>query len=79
MTKTEIWSPITSYPDNLPLPGSGLMRADGAWSGHYELPPALWVTAHTTQFAQPGWKYLDSACQLLPGGGEPGRTTSPEW
>ena len=69
MTKTEIWSPITCYADNLPLPGSGLMRADAPWSGHYELPPALWVTAHTTQFAQPGWKYLDSACLLLPDAG----------
>jgi galactosylceramidase len=69
MTKTEIWSPITSYYDNLPLPGSGLMRANTPWSGHYDLEPALWVTAHTTQFAQPGWKYLDSACLLLPGGG----------
>ncbi len=28
------------------------------------LPPAL-----TTQFAQPGWKYLGDACGLLPGGG----------
>jgi len=69
MTKTEVWSPITSYYDNLPLPGSGLMRANTPWSGHYDLQPALWVTAHTTQFAQPGWKYLDSACTLLAGGG----------
>jgi len=69
MTKTEIWSPITSYYDNLPLPGSGLMRANTPWSGHYELQPALWVTAHTTQFARPGWRYLDSACLLLPGTG----------
>ena len=69
MTRTEIWSPITSYYDNLPLPGSGLMRANTPWSGHYELQPALWVTAHTTQFARPGWKYLDSGCLLLPGAG----------
>ena len=69
MVKTEIWSPITCYYDNLPLPGSGLMCASSPWSGHYELPPALWVTAHTTQFVQPGWQYLDSACLLLPGVG----------
>jgi len=69
MTKTEIWSPITCYYDNMPLPGSGLMRANTPWSGHYELQPALWVTAHTTQFAQPGWRYLNSGCLLLPGGG----------
>lgn len=69
MTKTEIWSPITCYYDNLPLPGSGLMRANTPWSGHYDLQPAVWVTAHTTQFAKPGWKYRDSACLALPGGG----------
>ena len=69
MTRTEIWSPITCYYDTLPLPGSGLMRANTPWSGHYDLQPALWVTAHTTQFARPGWKYLDSACLLLPGVG----------
>jgi len=69
ITKTEIWSPVTSYYDNLPVPGSGLMRANTPWSGHYDVQPAIWVTAHTTQFAQPGWTYLDTACLLLPGGG----------
>ncbi|MGC8643242.1 MAG: hypothetical protein ACP5XB_25555 [Isosphaeraceae bacterium] len=77
MTKTEIWSPVTSYYDNLPLPGSGLMRANTPWSGHYELQPALWVTAHTTQFAGPGWKYLASACLLLPGTGSSVALQSP--
>jgi len=69
MTKTIIWSPVTSYYDNLPLPGSGVMRANSPWSGHYTAQPALWATAHTTQFAHPGWKYLDGACTLLPDGG----------
>jgi hypothetical protein len=70
MTKTIIWSPVTAYFDNLPLPGSGVMRANSPWSGHYEVQPALWATAHTTQFAQPGWKYLEGgACGALPDGG----------
>ena len=70
MTKTIIWSPITAYYDILPLPGSGLMRANQPWSGHYEVQPAVWITAHTTQFIEPGWKYLGgSACGLLPAGG----------
>lgn len=68
--KTIIWSLITSYWDNLPLAGSGVMRADEPWSGFYEVQPALWATAHTTQFTQPGWVYLDgNACGDLPGGG----------
>ncbi len=69
MTKTIIWSPVTSYYDNLPLPGSGLMKANAPWCGSFEVQPAIWATAHTTQFATPGWTYLDSGCGLLPGGG----------
>ena len=67
-TKTEIWSPVTAYYDTLPLPGSGVLRANEPWSGHYEVQPAVWAVAHTTQFARPGWHYLDSACVRLPGG-----------
>ena len=69
MTKTEIWSPITSYYDNLPAPNSGLMYANTPWSGNYDVQSTIWVTAHTTQFAKPGWRYIDSACGYLPGGG----------
>ncbi len=69
ITATEIWSPVTSYYDNLAAPGSGLMRANTPWSGHYEVLPMIWVTAHTTQFAQPGWQYIDSACGFLASGG----------
>jgi len=65
-TKTETWSPITSYYDNLAAPHSGLMYANTPWSGHYDVQSAIWVTAHTTQFAQPGWQYIDSACGHLP-------------
>jgi len=60
-TSTEIWSPITSYYDNLAAPNSGLMYANTPWSGHYDVQGAIWATAHTTQFAQPGWQYLDSS------------------
>lgn len=67
-TNTITWSLVTSYYDNLSLPGSGLMRASTPWSGHFEVQPALWAAAHTTQFAEPGWRYIDSGCGLISGG-----------
>jgi len=66
LTATEIWSPITSYYDILAAPNSGLMYANTPWSGHYDVQGTIWATAHTTQFAQPGWQYLDSASGYLP-------------
>ena len=65
-TKTEIWSPVTSYYDILAAPNSGLMYANTPWSGYYNVQGTIWATAHTTQFAQPGWQYLDAASGLLP-------------
>ncbi len=64
-TATEIWSPITSYYDILAAPNSGLMYANTPWSGHYDVQGAIWATAHTTQFAQPGWRYLARSCGQL--------------
>ncbi len=66
LTKTEIWSPITSYYDILAAPNSGLMYANTPWSGYYRVQGAIWATAHTTQFAEPGWQYLDSGCGYMP-------------
>lgn len=65
MTKNITWSLITSYFNNLSLPNSGLMTANTPWSGYYDVEPALWAVAHTTQFAEPGWKYIDSGCGYL--------------
>jgi O-glycosyl hydrolase len=66
LTATEIWSPVTSYYDNLAAPNSGLMYANTPWSGHYDVQGTIWATAHTNQFAQPGWQYLDSGSGKLP-------------
>ncbi len=65
-TTTEIWSPVTSYYDILAAPNSGLMYANTPWSGNYRVQGAIWATAHTTQFAQPGWRYLDASSGYLP-------------
>ena len=69
ITSTNIWNLATAYYDILDYTNAGLLRAKTPWSGHYELTAPLWVVAHTTQFAQPGWRYIDSASAMLPGGG----------
>lgn len=62
LTKTEAWAPVDAINPGIMWEGTGLMQASQPWSGHYEVWPAVWTTAHTTQFAEPGWRYLDSAC-----------------
>lgn len=79
MTKTIVWSPIASYYPIMPIAGCGLMSAGEPWSGHYEVKPAIWMTAHTTQFIQPGWHYLGGdACRMLAGGGSVVAAVSPD-
>lgn len=65
MTAFINWSTIWSVLPGLPFSGCGLMLADQPWSGAYDVGLSIWVTAHTTQFAQPGWQYLDRACGYL--------------
>ena len=62
ITKVNVWCPIASILPGLKWVNTGLMQANESWSGHYQVWPAIWTTAHTTQFAQPGWRYLDGAC-----------------
>jgi hypothetical protein len=69
ITMTEIWSLVSSFYDVLPLAGSGLMYANTPWSGFFDVQPAIWAAAHTTQFAQPGWQYLDNSSGYLNNGG----------
>ena len=61
VTATVFWPIVSAMYDNLPYDDIGLIKCNQPWSGHYTITPSLWVMAHTTQFTQPGWKYLDSA------------------
>ncbi len=65
ITKFEIWCPIDSIYDQIIWPDTGVMQADTPWCGHYTVWPAVWAVAHTTQFAEPGWVYIDPACGQL--------------
>jgi len=61
ITKVEFWSLFDGICKSLDWDDTGFMQADQPWSGHYEIWPALWAVAHTTQFTEPGWRYLNSS------------------
>ena len=78
LTKINFWSPISSYYDCLPAPRSGVITANTPWSGAFEIAPTLWAVAHITQFAEPGWRFLDGAGRKLPKGGSVVGFVSPD-
>ena len=65
ITKTEVWCMLSGIYPGIGYSGVGLMEAQTPWSGFYEVWPATWLTAHTTQFADPGWHYMDKACAKI--------------
>jgi hypothetical protein len=60
-TATVFWPIVSAMYDNLPYDDIGLVKCNQPWSGHYVVTPSVWAMAHTTQFARPGWQYLDTA------------------
>ncbi len=67
MTADINWSLLAAWYPTLPFAGDGLMLAEQPWSGNYYVGKSIWSMAHTAQFTQPGWKYLDSGCGYLGG------------
>jgi hypothetical protein len=61
------WNLVTAYYKTVPHWGNSLMVADQPWSGAFQLGKSIWVSAHTSQFAQPGWQYLNGASGYLEG------------
>lgn len=71
------WSAVSSWYANLPIADTGPMLAEWPWSGHYKVGSSIWAYAHTTQFTQPGWRYLDTGSQRLPSGATIASLVSP--
>jgi Glycosyl hydrolase family 59 len=67
MTATINWPIVAGLYPNLPFATDALMVDNQPWSGYYSVGKQLWVTAQTTQFTQPGWRYIDSASGYLGG------------
>jgi galactosylceramidase len=70
ITKTIYWYLITSFYPIEALYDVTMAVASSPWSGAYTINDALWAYAHITQFAQPGWQFLDNASGTLAGGGD---------
>ncbi|MBM9434884.1 ricin-type beta-trefoil lectin domain protein [Streptomyces bryophytorum] len=67
MTAYLNWPLVAAIYPNLPYATVGLATAASPWSGHYTVGENTWATAQVTQFAQPGWKFVDSASGYLGG------------
>ncbi len=67
VVSTKFWAIINAMYDNLPFGQVGFIKCNQPWSGNYNVTPSLWAMAHTAQFAQPGWQYLDGACGFIAG------------
>lgn len=65
------WHLISSFYDYSSWARCGVAVANTPWSGFYEVTNPTWAIAHTTQFSQPGWRYLtlDNGVNLLKLGG----------
>jgi len=67
MTAYLNWPLLAAITSNLPYSTVGLITANQPWSGNYSVGENTWATAQVTQFAQPGWKFLDSGSGYLGG------------
>ncbi|BBA95606.1 putative galactocerebrosidase [Actinacidiphila reveromycinica] len=67
MTAYLNWPLVAAIYPNLPYDTVGLATAASPWSGSYAIGENTWATAQVTQFAQPGWTFVDSASGHLGG------------
>ncbi len=61
VTAAIYWPIVSAIYDNLPYDNIGMIKCNQPWSGHYVVTPSVWAMAHTAQFTEPGWSYIDGA------------------
>jgi O-glycosyl hydrolase len=61
VTAAIYWPIVSAIYDNLPYDNIGMIKCNQPWSGNYVVTPSVWAMAHTAQFTQPGWSYIDGA------------------
>ena len=64
ITSSIMWNLLGAYYPGTSWFASSMFTAVEPWSGHYSRMPVVWATAHITQFAQVGWRYV--LCPLPP-------------
>ena len=71
VTSTVFWHLISAFYQIEGWYGKhAMVIASAPWSGNYTVMPELWGHAHTCQFTQIGWKYLEGeGCGYFKGGG----------
>lgn len=70
VTKVVNWYDIAGlYPMEPYSADPPMLLAYEPWSGNYKVRESLWGYAHYGQFTEAGWKYVDSGCSHLKGGG----------
>ena len=66
ITKFTMWPTLAScYEGHTCFAPVGFVEANQPWSGYYLVKEGVWYAAHVTQFADPGWKYMDAACRAF--------------
>jgi galactosylceramidase len=58
ITATIVWNLVMARYPQLRWDYTALVSATDPFNGHYDVMPAAWAAAHTTQFTVPGWRLL---------------------
>ncbi len=53
--------------ENIRYQHKGILTANTPWSGHFEIHRDLWLTAQFTQFADVGWRILETGSGVVDG------------